>query len=106
MGLYGVEATPINCNSLRRLQGRTADAMVGRHQTMGCPEVALAISGKAGIEIEAIILWRRARMLRIAWHHRPEWRELMARMLRRSAALFASRYNARSDESSAPQTRP
>ena len=26
MGLYGVEATPLNCNDFRRLQGRAADA--------------------------------------------------------------------------------
>ena len=53
MGLYGVDATPLNCSSLRRLQGRTADAMVGRHQTMRCPEVALAISGKGGVEVKS-----------------------------------------------------
>ena len=72
MGLYGVEATPISCSSLRKLQGRTTDAMVGKHHSMRSPEVALAISGKAGIDIKANILWRRTRLTRRAWHQRPE----------------------------------
>jgi hypothetical protein len=71
MGLYGVEATPLNVSALRRLQRRTADALAGRHQTMRCLEVVLAVAGSARIEIEAVILWRRVRMLRRAWRQRP-----------------------------------
>ena len=59
MGLYGVEATPLNVSALRKLQGHTANALTGKHQSMRCPEVVLATSCKASIEIEANILWRR-----------------------------------------------
>ena len=99
MGLYGVEATPINCSSLRKLPGRTTDAMVGKHQSMRSPEVALAILGKAGIAVKANILWRQARLMRRAWHHRPEWRGLMTRMWQRIASMFTGQRHPEEDES-------
>ena len=71
MGLHGIEATLLDVCALRRFQGHTTDALVGRRQTMRCPEALLAVSGKAGIEIEAVILGRRVRMVRRAWHQRP-----------------------------------
>ena len=63
------------------------------------PCEALAISGKAGINIEANILWRRARLMRRAWHHRPEWRGLMTRMLQRIAAVYTGRRQPDEDQS-------
>ena len=99
MGLYGVEATPINCSSLRKLPGRTTDAMVGKHQSMRSPEVALAILGKAGIAVKANILWRQARLMRRAWHHRPEWRGLMTRVWQRIASMFTGQRHPEEDES-------
>ncbi|WP_353239581.1 hypothetical protein, partial [Limnohabitans sp.] len=85
MGLYGIEATPINVSALRRLQGRAASALSGRHQSMRCPEVVLARIGATGIELDATILWRRIRHMRRAWHMRPAWRPLIGRMLARIA---------------------
>ena len=57
---------------------------------MRCPEALLAVSGKAGIALEAVILWRRVRMVRRAWHQRPAWRPLIFRMLGRAAAAQPS----------------
>ena len=85
MGLYGVEATPLNASALRKLQGRTANALTGKLQSMRCPEAVLATACKSSIELEANIFWQRTRMLRKAWHARPAWRPLILRMLGRVA---------------------
>ena len=98
MGLYGVEATPLNISALRRLQGHTANALTGKHQSMRCPEVVLATACKASIETEAHILWRRTRMMRRAWHARPAWRPLVQRMIGRIAAAQHQPHDEDSDD--------
>ena len=49
---------------------------------MRAPEAVLALAGKWGLDIISKVLWRRARLLRRAWHTRPSWRDSIAQSLR------------------------
>ena len=75
MGLYGVEATPMTVTTGQLLRSRAADALVGRHQSMRAPEAVLSLTRKQGLDLDAEICWRRVRLLRRAWHTKPEWRD-------------------------------
>ncbi|MFM7978818.1 MAG: hypothetical protein ACKPKO_05835, partial [Candidatus Fonsibacter sp.] len=55
------------------LKSRAVDALVGRHQSMRAPEAVRLLTGKQGLDLDTEILWPRARLLRRAWHNRPEW---------------------------------
>ena len=52
---------------------------------MHSAEVALTV-GSGKIELEIVVLWRRARMVRRVWRVRPTWRTLIARLLSKVAA--------------------
>jgi hypothetical protein len=81
MGLYGVEATPLNVANGGMLRSKAANAIIGRHQSMRAPEAVLALAGKWGLDICSEVLWRRTRLLRRAWHTRPAWRDSIAQSL-------------------------
>ena len=81
MGLYGVEATPLNVANGSMLRSKAANAIIGKHQSMRAPEAVLALAGKWGLDICSEVLWRRTRLLRRAWHTRPAWRDSIAQSL-------------------------
>ncbi|MFM7980446.1 MAG: hypothetical protein ACKPKO_14120, partial [Candidatus Fonsibacter sp.] len=43
MGLYGVEATPLNVATGGMLGSKAANTVIGKHQTMRAPEAVLAL---------------------------------------------------------------
>jgi hypothetical protein len=48
MGLYGVEATPLNVATGSMLRSKAASAIIGKHQSMRAPEAVLA-RGQMGV---------------------------------------------------------
>ena len=73
MALYGCETTQPRIMDMRALGAATADALVGGHQTQRNPSVVAALFGDGTLELHTGILMRRWKLLRRAWHIRPQW---------------------------------
>ena len=78
---YGVQTTQPRITDVRRLQSRNADAVLGRHQSQRCPEIASALADKGKCEVRTDMLMRRWHLLRRVWHARPAWQHQITRIL-------------------------
>ena len=69
-----LKGAPLNVADGHMLEGKTADALVGKRRSVRSPRANFALVGKFGLDVDTEVLWRWRRLMRRAWHVWPAWR--------------------------------